>query len=245
MIRPPGAGSDAAQAGVPRHIGIIMDGNGRWARGRGLRRTAGHRAGIRTIRPVMEAANQAGVHCLTLYAFSTENWSRPRQEVSTLMRLFEQTLREEVDELHENGVRVRVIGRRDQLPARLQRLVAQTEELTQHNQTAVLNVAINYGGRAEIVDAVRRLAAAGRDLAELEEADVDSALYTSGQPEPDLIIRTAGEMRTSNFLIWQAAYAELYFTQTLWPDFGAAELRDALSDYAARVRRFGGVPGRT
>jgi undecaprenyl diphosphate synthase len=219
-----------------------MDGNGRWARERGLRRSAGHRAGIQAIRRVMAAADEAGVHCLTLYAFSTENWSRPRQEVATLMRLFEQTLQAEVDELHQNGVRISVIGRREQLSTRLQKLVEEAEERTAKNQTGVLNVAINYGGRAEIVDGVRQLAASGADLSQLEEAELAGALYTAGLPDPDLIIRTAGEMRTSNFLIWQAAYAELYVTQTYWPDFDAADLQAALADYSARVRRFGGVP---
>jgi len=218
-----------------------MDGNGRWARQRGLRRSAGHKAGIRAIRQVMTAADAAGVHCLTLYAFSTENWSRPRYEVATLMRLFEDTLQEEVDELHRNGVRIRVIGRRQQLSARLRNLVAEAELVTANNQKGQLSVAINYGGRAEIVDAVRGLALEGADLTKLDEATLNGALYTAGLPDPDLIIRTAGELRTSNFLIWQAAYAELYVTQTLWPDFGAADLRAALADYAARVRRFGGV----
>ncbi|HEY6538340.1 MAG TPA: polyprenyl diphosphate synthase [Candidatus Dormibacteraeota bacterium] len=226
---------------LPKHIGIIMDGNGRWARQRGLRRSAGHRAGIQAIRRVMAAADDAGVHCLTLYAFSTENWSRPRQEVATLMRLFEQTLQAEVDELHRNGVRIRVIGRREQLSSRLQQLVGDAELRTAENSTGVLNVAINYGGRAEIVDGVRQLARSGGDLTRLEEADLAGALYTSGLPDPDLIIRTAGEMRTSNFLIWQAAYAELYVTETCWPDFGAEDLTAALAEYAARVRRFGGV----
>ncbi|MGH7609452.1 MAG: polyprenyl diphosphate synthase [Candidatus Dormibacteria bacterium] len=226
----------------PRHIAIIMDGNGRWARSRGLRRGAGHRAGIQAIRKVMAAADEAGVHCLTLYAFSTENWSRPRQEVRTLMRLFEQTLRAEVDELHRSRVRIRVIGRREQLSERLQRLVQDAEALTKDNRGGALNVAINYGGRAEIVDAVRGLAREGRDLTQLDEAELAGALYTAGLPDPDLIIRTAGEMRTSNFLIWQAAYAELHVTQTLWPDFGAEDLRLALADYSARIRRFGGVP---
>jgi len=218
-----------------------MDGNGRWARRRGLRRSAGHRAGIQAIRRVMDAADKAGVHCLTLYAFSTENWSRPRQEVATLMRLFEQTLQAEVDELHSNGVRIKVIGRREQLSARLQKLVEDAERLTANNSTGMLNVAINYGGRAEIVDGVRHLAATGTDLSQLEEEQLAGALYTAGLPDPDLIIRTAGEMRTSNFLIWQAAYAELYVTETYWPDFGADDLRAALADYSGRNRRFGGV----
>ncbi|MHB1524816.1 MAG: polyprenyl diphosphate synthase [Candidatus Dormibacteria bacterium] len=229
---------------LPVHIGIIMDGNGRWARQRGLRRSAGHRAGIRAIRQVMAAADEAGVHCLTLYAFSTENWSRPRVEVATLMRLFEETLQDEVDELHRNGVRIRVIGRREQLSARLRKLVAEAESVTADNQSGVLSVAINYGGRAEIVDAVRGLALRGADLTKVDEATLNGALYTAGLPDPDLIIRTAGELRTSNFLIWQAAYAELYVTQTLWPDFAAADLRAALAEYAARVRRFGGVPAK-
>ena len=232
----------AERAALPAHIGIIMDGNGRWARQRGQRRTEGHRAGIRAIRRVMEAADRAGVHHLTLYAFSTENWSRPRYEVATLMRLFEQTLQEEVDELHQNGVRIRVIGRRERLSARLCRLVEEAEARTRENSRGALNVAINYGGRAEIVDAVRALARAGQDLRQLDEETLAAHLYTAGLPDPDLIIRTAGELRTSNFLIWQAAYAELYVTQTLWPDFGAADLEAALADYAVRVRRFGGVP---
>ena len=232
----------AERAALPAHIGIIMDGNGRWARQRGQRRTEGHRAGIRAIRRVMEAADRAGVHHLTLYAFSTENWSRPRYEVATLMRLFEQTLQEEVDELHQNGVRIRVIGRRERLSARLCRLVEKAEVRTRENTRGSLNVAINYGGRAEIVDAVRSLAQAGQDLRQLDEKMLAAHLYTAGLPDPDLIIRTAGELRTSNFLIWQAAYAELYVTQTLWPDFGAADLEAALADYAVRVRRFGGVP---
>ena len=232
----------AERAALPAHIGIIMDGNGRWARQRGQRRTEGHRAGIRAIRRVMEAADRAGVHHLTLYAFSTENWSRPRYEVATLMRLFEQTLQEEVDELHQNGVRIRVIGRRERLSARLCRLVEKAEVRTRENTRGSLNVAINYGGRAEIVDAVRSLAQAGQDLCQLDEQMLAAHLYTAGLPDPDLIIRTAGELRTSNFLIWQAAYAELYVTQTLWPDFGAADLEAALADYAVRVRRFGGVP---
>jgi len=160
------------------------------------------------------------------------------------MRLFEETLQEEVDELNRNGVRIRVIGRREQLSTRLRRLVAEAERATAENQSGMLNVAINYGGRAEIVDAVRSLARQGVDLAQLDEPALSNALYTAGLPDPDLIIRTAGELRTSNFLIWQAAYAELYVTQTLWPDFAAADLRAALADYAARVRRFGGIPER-
>ncbi len=233
----------AAPAALPRHIGIIMDGNGRWARQRGLQRPDGHRAGIETIRPVMEAADRAGVHHLSLYAFSTENWSRPAAEVAALMRLFEETLAREVDELHANGVRIRVIGRRQELSPSLTRLIDAAERRTAGNRTGMLCVAINYGGRAEIVDAVRRLASAGHDLAHVDEAALAGALYTAGMPDPDLIIRTAGERRTSNFLLWQAAYAELHVTPTLWPDFGAHDLEVALQDFAARQRRFGGVDG--
>jgi undecaprenyl diphosphate synthase len=219
-----------------------MDGNGRWARRRHLPRVAGHRAGVRAIRPVMEACDRAGVHILTLYAFSTENWSRPRHEVAALMQLFGETIDSEVDELHANGVQIRVIGDRKQLSERLQRKVAEAEQLTARNTQAVLNVALNYGGRREIVAAIRELAARGVDLTQLDEEMVGGALYTSGLPDPDLIVRTAGELRISNFLLWQAAYAELYVTETLWPDFGESSLNEALQAFSRRERRFGAVP---
>ena len=227
---------------LPHHVGIIMDGNGRWARGRHLPRVAGHRAGVRAIRPVMEACHDAGVHILTLYAFSTENWSRPRHEVSALMQLFGETLDSEVNQMHAEGIQIRTIGDRDQLSARLRDKVQRAEELTSHNTRAILNVAINYGGRAEIVAAVRDLAARGVDLTSLDVATLGGALYTAGLPDPDLIIRTAGEMRISNFMLWQAAYAEIYVTETLWPDFGPADIAGALAAYARRDRRFGAVP---
>ena len=226
---------------LPRHVGIIMDGNGRWARQRRLPRIAGHRAGVRAIRPVTEECDRLGVHILTLYAFSTENWSRPRSEVNALMRLFHETIDREIDELHANGVQVRVLGRREELSERLQARIAEAEALTARNTAAILNVAINYGGRSEIVEAIRELAAAGDDLRHLDEATLSRTLYTAGLPDPDLIIRTAGEMRVSNFLLWQAAYAELYVTQTLWPDFGEEELRAALHAFAERDRKFGAV----
>jgi undecaprenyl diphosphate synthase len=229
---------------LPRHIGIIMDGNGRWARQRHLPRVAGHRAGVRVIRPVMEACDQAGVHILTLYAFSTENWSRPRTEVTALMQLFGETIDREVGELHQNGVQIRVLGDRARLSNRLRDKVADAEALTSHNTNAILNVAINYGGRGEIVAAIRELAARGVDLTKLDEETLSRALYTGGLPDPDLIIRTAGEMRISNFLLWQAAYAELYVTDTLWPDFGETALNDALYDFSCRERKFGAVPDR-
>jgi undecaprenyl diphosphate synthase len=245
MQRPPTPNAVPAPPhdGLPRHIGIIMDGNGRWASGRHLPRIAGHRAGVGAIRPVMEECDRLGVHVLTLYAFSTENWSRPSHEVSALMDLFVETIRREIDELHQNGVQVRILGRRRELSPRLQEVVAEAEAQTRANHDAVLNIAINYGGRAEIVDAVRDLAAQGADLTQLDEAQLSRALYTGGLPDPDLIIRTAGEMRVSNFLLWQAAYAELWVTDTLWPDFGETELRQALAAFAERERKFGRVGG--
>jgi len=246
MQRPPApaATPEPSRPGLPRHVGIIMDGNGRWARRRHLPRVAGHRAGVRAIRPVMEACDRAGVHILTLYAFSTENWSRPRHEVDALMRLFGETIESEIGELHDNGVQIRVLGDRRRLSGALQRKVADAEALTADNTTAILNVAINYGGRGEIVAAVRELAAHGVDLAELDEETLSRALYTAGLPDPDLIIRTAGEMRISNFMLWQAAYAELYVTDTLWPDFGEAALDGALQAFAGRERKFGTVNDR-
>jgi undecaprenyl diphosphate synthase len=244
MQRPPAPAAIPlpARADLPRHVGIIMDGNGRWARQRHLPRVAGHRAGVRAIRPVMEACHEAGVHILTLYAFSTENWQRPRGEVTALMRLFGETIDREVGELHENGVQIRVLGDRAMLSESLQRKVAQAEDLTAGDTSAILNVAINYGGRREIVDAIRELAEAGSDLSRLDELAVSNALYTCGLPDPDLIVRTAGELRISNFLLWQAAYAELYVTDTLWPDFGENAIHDALADYSSRERKFGGIP---
>src|SRR5581483_7040618 len=243
MNRPPAPNAvpAAPRAGMPRHIGIIMDGNGRWASKRHLPRIAGHRAGVRAIRPVMQECDRLGVHVLTLYAFSTENWSRPSTEVSALMSLFVETIQREIDELDANGVQVRILGRRQELSPRLQEVVLAAEAQTQHNASAVLNIAINYGGRAEIVDAVRALAASGADLTQLDEAALSRELYTGGLPDPDLVIRTAGEMRVSNFLLWQAAYAELWVTETLWPDFGETELRQALADFAERERKFGRV----
>ncbi|HEY8676669.1 MAG TPA: polyprenyl diphosphate synthase [Candidatus Dormibacteraeota bacterium] len=244
MQRPPAPAAipEPSSPELPRHIGIIMDGNGRWARRRHLPRAAGHRAGVATIRPVMEACHEAGVHILTLYAFSTENWSRPRHEVAALMQLFGDTIDSEVGEMHAEGIQIRAIGDRTKLSSRLQQKVRAAEELTSGNTRAVLNVAINYGGRHEIVAAVRDLAARGHDLADLDAETLSGALYTAGLPDPDLIVRTAGEMRISNFMLWQAAYAELYITETFWPDFDAGAIERALAAYARRDRRFGAVP---
>lgn len=231
-----------SQLPAPQHIAIIMDGNSRWARERLLPRVMGHKAGIETIRRVAELADQRGVRVLTLYAFSTENWSRPRDEVDALMTLFSETIRREVDELARRGIELRFSGRLQELSPALQDQMRQASERTRTSAQAILNIAINYGGRGEIVDAVRELAREGADLTQLDEASLASHLYTRGLPDPDLVIRTAGEMRLSNFLLWQAAYSEFYSTPTLWPDFGAADFDDALGSYQRRVRRFGARP---
>jgi undecaprenyl diphosphate synthase len=226
----------------PQHIAIIMDGNNRWARQRFLPRAMGHKAGIEAIRPVGEACDRLGVRVLTVFAFSTENWNRPAEEVAILMELFSETIRREVDDMIRRGVEMRFSGRLDQLPAALQAQMRQANERTRPNARAILNVAVNYGGRQEIIDAVRELAAAGTDLRTLDEAMLAAHLYTRDLPDPDLVIRTAGEMRLSNFLLWQSAYAEFYSTPVLWPDFGEAELAAAIAEYQRRVRRFGTRP---
>jgi undecaprenyl diphosphate synthase len=231
-----------SQLPPPEHVAIIMDGNSRWARERLLPRVMGHKAGIETIRRVAEAADRRGVRVLTLYAFSTENWSRPRDEVDALMNLFSETIRREVDELAGRGIELRFSGRLQDLSPSLQEQIRQANEHTRVSARAILNIAINYGGRQEIIDAIRELARDGADLKQLDEADVAGHLYTRGLPDPDLVIRTAGEMRLSNFLLWQAAYSEFYCTQTLWPDFGQADFDEALASYQRRIRRFGARP---
>ncbi|MGD9001091.1 MAG: isoprenyl transferase [Anaerolineae bacterium] len=227
---------------VPRHVGIIMDGNGRWARRRGLPRIAGHRAGVENLRRVLQAAVELGIQFLTIYAFSTENWGRPEAEVRGLLSILGHVLDREVPELHERGVQLRHVGRLERIPPDLERRVREAIDLTKNNDRLVLNVAFSYGGRAEIVDAIRRIIADDVSREDVDEALVSSYLYTAGQPDPDLIIRTSGEMRLSNFLIWQAAYAELYISPTLWPDFGKDDLYEALRDFNQRERRFGLVP---
>lgn len=231
---------------LPTHVAVIMDGNGRWARQRRLSRPAGHRAGTENIRRVIEAFAERGVEYLTLFAFSTENWSRPKKEVDTLLRLLGRVINREINALHENGVRLRHIGRLDALSPRLQKKVQEAIELTKNNQRLTVSVAFNYGGRAEIVDAVRRILAAGLTPDDIDEDVLRSYLYTADLPDPDLIIRTAGEMRMSNFLLWQSAYAEYYATPTYWPDFDADEIDRALEAYSHRQRRFGLVrpPGK-
>jgi len=224
---------------VPRHVGIIMDGNGRWAQQRGLPRLAGHRAGTENIRRVLEACVEFGIPVVTLYAFSTENWGRPPDEVSGLLALLERSIDRETEHLHRNGVQIRHIGRTERLGPHFRDKIAQAVALTRNNERLILNVALDYGGRAEIVDAVRRIVADGLPAEAIDEALFGRYLYTADLPDPDLIIRTAGEMRLSNFLIWQAAYAEYYSTPTYWPDFDREELLQALRAFTARERRFG------
>ena len=224
---------------VPHHLAIIMDGNGRWAQSRGLPRLAGHRAGTENIRRILESCVEHGIKILTLYAFSTENWGRPNAEVRGIMRILEQTIDRELPELHQNGVQLRHIGRLEDIAEGLRQKVHEAIELTKHNDRIILNVAFNYGGRAEIVDAVRRIVESEVDSDRLDEHLFGQYLYTAGLPDPDLIIRTAGELRISNFLIWQSAYSEYYATPTYWPDFNEEELHKALLEYSRRERRFG------
>lgn len=232
--------SDAA---VPRHIAIVMDGNGRWARSRFMPRQAGHRAGVDSVRQVVETAGRLGVEALTLFAFSSENWSRPNDEVSVLMDLMLKTLQKESARLHANNVRIRLIGDRSHLSERLRREIADAERLTADNSGLTLVVAVSYGGRWDIAQAARRFAQDVRDGLrepdELDEGLLSGYLSLDGLPDPDLLIRTGGEQRISNFLLWHLAYAELHFVDTLWPDFGAEELKAAIASFAARERRFG------
>lgn len=228
---------------VPRHVGIIMDGNGRWARARRLPRAAGHRAGTEALRGVLRAAVEFDIQILTIYAFSTENWGRPETEVKALLAIFERMIDRELAKLHKEGVQLRHLGRLDRLAPRLQHKVLDAIELTKNNQQLILNVAFDYGGRAELVHAIRRIVADGVPAEQVDDSLVGRYLYTARLPDPDLIIRTSGEMRISNFLIWQGAYAELYVSPTLWPDFAKDELYQALVNYNQRERRFGQLSG--
>jgi undecaprenyl diphosphate synthase len=230
---------------LPRHVAIIMDGNGRWAKLRHKRRVEGHRAGIASVRDVVETSARLGLQVLTLYAFSVENWKRPKTEVSTLMALLKHYLRKELDTLLRNNIRFQVIGRMDELPTDVQNELQRGIDRTAHQTGLLFNIALNYGGRAEITDAVRRLAADllanGRDPSHIDETTLSSYLYTAGQPDPDLLIRTSGELRISNFLLWQIAYAEIWVTEVLWPDFRRRHLLQAIADYQKRERRYGGI----
>jgi undecaprenyl diphosphate synthase len=226
---------------IPTHVAIIMDGNGRWARERGLPRLAGHRAGVENLRRILEASVEYGIHYLTIYAFSTENWGRPPAEVRGLINILEDVIDQELDSLHENGVQLRHLGQLERLSDRLQKKVRHAIELTKDNDQLVLNVAWNYGGRNEIVHAIQRMIEDGLGPDDITEDRVGKYLYTSDCPDPDLIIRTSGEMRVSNFLIWQGAYSEWYVTSTYWPEFGPQELLKALHEYAQRERRYGRI----
>ena len=230
---------------LPRHVAIIMDGNGRWAAKRGQPRIAGHRAGVEAVRAAVDTGARLGLGALTLYAFSTENWKRPRYEVDALMRMLRKYLRLELAEIDRQNIRFQTIGRTHALAANVQNEIARASEQTAKNTGMVLSVALNYGGRAEIVDAARaamkKLVAENRSPENLSEADIASGLYTRDLPELDLLVRTSGELRISNFLLWQSAYAEIHVTETLWPDFRRTHLLEAIVDYQQRRRRFGGL----
>ena len=223
----------------PRHIAIIMDGNGRWARSRGLPRSAGHRQGTENLRTIIRAAVEYGIEILTIYAFSTENWSRPRREVQLLLRILEMVIDRELNELNEQGVQIRHIGELDGIPDRLAQKVTEACETTKHNTRLILNVAFNYGGRDEIVHAVQSIIAKGYKAEDVTEELIDRHLYTADLPDPDLIVRTSGEYRLSNFSIWQVSYSEYYYTDVYWPDFNKECFRDAIIEYSQRKRRFG------
>jgi undecaprenyl diphosphate synthase len=227
-------------SGIPRHVAFILDGNGRWAAKRGLPRLEGHRAGVKNIRRIIRYLNERGVGYVTLYAFSTENWNRPEDEVNGIFSLLVKMVGREARELHKNGIRIRHIGRLKGLPESVQKSLGKAIKLTENNRGMTLGVALNYGGRAEILDAIRHIAAEKIAPGDIDENLFGRYLYTEGFPDVDLIIRTSGEMRTSNFLIWQSAYSEFYFTPVLWPDFDEKELEKALLAYSRRQRRFGG-----
>ena len=243
---PPGSVEDALVRRVdfgrlPRHVAIIMDGNGRWAATRHLPRVEGHRAGTEAVRSSVETSARLGISVLTLYAFSVENWKRPDSEIAALMGLLKLYLRRELKLLLKNNIRFRVIGQRERLSPDVRDELAATEERTASNTGMIFNIALSYGGRAEIVDAARRAIREGVDPESLDESTFGSLLYTAGQPDPDLLIRTSGEMRVSNFLLWQIAYAEIWVTDALWPDFRASHLLEAIIDYQKRDRRYGAI----
>ncbi len=228
---------------LPRHIAVIMDGNGRWAQMRGRSRAEGHRAGVKAVREIIEMAAHLDIEILTLYAFSVENWKRPRYEIWTLMNLLKEYLRRERDEFVANNIRLQILGRVEELDASVRREIAATQEASSHCDGLTLNVALNYSGRCEIVDACRRIVAdwASGERVEIDEETIGDYLYTSGQPDPDMVIRTSGEMRLSNFLLWQIAYSEIVVTPTLWPDFRRRHLFEAIIEFQSRERRFGSI----
>ena len=230
---------------MPVHIGIIMDGNGRWARKRGLPRTAGHKVGIEALKKIVKYCGDNGISHLTVYAFSTENWKRPEEEVSILMSLIIEYIKKELDRLHKNGVRINPLGQYEKLPEKTVKEINKAVEKTKNNSKLILNVALNYGSRAEIknalVEIARKVAAGQLSPEDISEEMISAELYTGGQPDPDLIIRPSGEKRLSNFLLWQSAYSELWFSDILWPDFSEKELDEAINDFRARDRRFGAI----
>ncbi len=226
---------------IPKHVAFIMDGNGRWAEQHGLSRMEGHRVGYERIRPLISYLDEHGIKFVTLYAFSTENWGRPEDEVNGLFRLLEEVIDEESRELHKNGVKIRHVGSLEELPERMQKSINRAESLTANNTGMTLGVALNYGGRMEIMNAARRLIADGVPPQDIDEKLFGDYLYTADFPDVDMVVRTGGEIRTSNFLIWQAAYSEYYFTPVLWPDFNEEKLGKALLTYSQRQRRFGGL----
>jgi len=235
-------------ANLPIHVAIIMDGNGRWATRRGLPRGLGHRAGVESLREIVKACSSLEIKFLTVYAFSTENWKRPVAEINVLMDLLVEYLKKEIEELHENNVKIRAIGRIGELPEKAQHALSNAQQHTCDNQGLILNLALNYGGRNEIVEAVRQI---GRDVSadrlkpdDIDEKVISNYLYTSGMPDPDLLIRPSGELRISNFLLWQVAYAEFWYSPVLWPDFRKNHLLEAIVDYQTRQRRFGGIKSR-
>jgi undecaprenyl diphosphate synthase len=232
-------------ARLPNHVAVIMDGNGRWAKQRGKPRVFGHRAGVESVRTLLDTSARIGLKALTLYAFSTENWKRPADEVGALMQMLIRYLRSELKEVHNQNIRFQAIGKIDGLPADVQREVSVAMEKTQNNTGTILSIALNYGGRAEIVEACRKAAQKflenGNSFEDLDEADIEENLYTSNLPEVDLLIRTSGEMRISNFLLWQLAYSEIYVTETLFPDFRRKDIFEAILDFQKRERRFGGI----
>jgi undecaprenyl diphosphate synthase len=237
----PHNGTEPERDKVPRHVAIIMDGNGRWAKARGLHRPEGHRAGYENVRRVVAAAAKAGVEYLTLFAFSTENWDRPTEEVTGILSLAAEVIKVETEELHRNGIRVKHVGRLDRLPEALQTEIRESVELTRKNTGMTLGVAFDYGGRFDVVQAVRRIIKAGVPADEVDEDLLSGYLFTSSVPDPDLIIRTGGEFRISNFLLWQSAYAEFYSSEVFWPDFDGQQLQKAFKVYTGRERRFGRV----
>jgi undecaprenyl diphosphate synthase len=242
LVAPP----DIDPKRIPRHVACVMDGNGRWAQQRGLKRTEGHAAGEDALFDTVEGALELGLDHFSVYAFSTENWKRPTDEVRYLMGFNEGILIRHTDELDEKGVRIRFLGRRDwRVPRRILKRIDEATEQTKRNRTMTFNVCFNYGGRAEIVDAVKALVATGIDASKVDEKAIRRHLYAPELPDPDLVVRTSGEYRISNFLLWELAYSELYFTDVLWPDFRRQHLFDAEREYQARERRYGGVEGRS